>query len=56
MLASQHDTVLLVKRAQAGDVESFTLLVQSHQREICGYLAGCWETVKMPTILPSKCL
>lgn len=40
MLASQNDTVPLVKRAQAGDVESFALLVQSHQREICGYLAG----------------
>lgn len=40
MLASQNDTILLVKRAQAGDVESFAMLVQSHQREICGYLAG----------------
>ena len=40
MLASQNDTILLVKRAQAGDVESFALLVQDHQREICGYLAG----------------
>lgn len=40
MLASQNDTILLVKRAQAGDVESFAMLVQSHQHEICGYLAG----------------
>ncbi|MEO8971193.1 MAG: RNA polymerase sigma factor [Ktedonobacteraceae bacterium] len=40
MLASHYDTVLLVKRAQAGDVESFAMLVQNHQHEICGYLTG----------------
>ena len=40
MLASQNDTILLVKRTQAGDVESFAMLVQSHQHEICRYLAG----------------
>jgi|SRR5579872_787191 len=38
MVASQNDTIDLVKRAQAGDVESFALLFQNHQREICGYL------------------
>src|ERR1700681_4519950 len=40
MLASQIDTGDLVKRAQAGDVESFALLFQNHQSEICGYLTG----------------
>ncbi len=40
MLTSHNDTVLLVKCAQAGDVESFALLVQSHQHEICAYLTG----------------
>lgn len=40
MLASQIDTIDLVKRAQAGDAESFALLFQNHQREICGFLTG----------------
>ncbi|MHB8597828.1 MAG: RNA polymerase sigma factor [Ktedonobacteraceae bacterium] len=40
MLASQIDTIDLVKRAQAGDAESFAILFQNHQREICGYLTG----------------
>src|SRR5579863_2730772 len=38
MLASQIDTIDLVKRAKAGDAESFALLFQNHHREICGYL------------------
>ena len=38
MQASQNDTIDLVKRAQAGDAESFATLFQSHQHEICGYL------------------
>jgi RNA polymerase sigma-70 factor, ECF subfamily len=40
MLASQNDTSDLVKRAQVGDVESFTILFQSNHRDICGYLTG----------------
>ena len=56
MLASQIDTIDLVKRAQAGDAESFAILFQNHQREVCGYLIGLLETVKMLTILPSRCL
>lgn len=40
MLASQIETIDLVKRAQAGDAESFAILFQNHQREICGYLTG----------------
>lgn len=40
MLASQMNTIDLVKRAQAGDAESFAILFQNHQREICGYLTG----------------
>ena len=40
MLASQIDTIDLVKRAQAGDAEFFAILFQNHQGEICGYLTG----------------
>ncbi len=40
MLASQSDTIDLVKCAQAGDAESFAILFQNHQREICGYLTS----------------
>jgi RNA polymerase sigma-70 factor (ECF subfamily) len=40
MLASQIDTIDLVKRAQARDAESFATLFQNHQREICGYLTS----------------
>jgi RNA polymerase sigma-70 factor (ECF subfamily) len=40
MLAPQIDTIDLVKRAQAGDAESFAILFQNHQHEICGYLVS----------------
>ncbi len=40
MLASQNETIQLVKLAQAGDVESFALLVQHYQCEIYAYLKG----------------
>jgi RNA polymerase sigma factor (sigma-70 family) len=40
MLASQNDTIQLVKSAQAGDVEAFAILVQNYEREIYGYLTG----------------
>src|SRR5205807_2700055 len=40
MLASQDDPIQLVKRAQAGDVEAFAILVQNYEREIYGYLSG----------------
>lgn len=40
MLESREDTIHLVKRAQAGNTEAFTLLVQKYEREIYGYLIG----------------
>ena len=40
MLASQNDIIYLVKHSQAGDMESFTILVQSHQREVWRFLLG----------------
>ncbi len=40
MLASQNEITQLVKHAQAGDAETFAILVQSHEGEICRYLTG----------------
>ena len=38
MIATQDDTIILVKRAQAGNIGAFDILMQSHEREIFGYL------------------
>jgi RNA polymerase sigma-70 factor (ECF subfamily) len=40
MLASHDDTTHLVKLAQAGDIESFALLVQYYQSDVYGYLTA----------------
>jgi len=40
MIATQADTIILVKHAQAGNIEAFDILMQNHEREIFGYLVG----------------
>ena len=40
MIATQDDTIILVKHAQAGNIEAFDILVQNYEREIFRYLVG----------------
>lgn len=40
MVSTQDDTMHLVQRAQAGETEDFAALVESHEREIYGFLLG----------------
>jgi RNA polymerase sigma-70 factor, ECF subfamily len=40
MLVTQDDTIILVKHAQAGNIEAFDILMQNHEREIFRYLVG----------------
>ena len=40
MLETRDDTIQLVKLAQAGNMEAFTILVQNYEHEIYGYLSG----------------
>jgi len=40
MIATQDDTIMLVKRAQAGNIQAFDTLVQHFEQEILRYLVS----------------
>jgi RNA polymerase sigma-70 factor (ECF subfamily) len=40
MIVTQDDMIILVKHAQAGNIEAFDILMQNYEREIFRYLVG----------------